>query len=36
MELAADSERVLRENYANVDEIGQPEAEEQKSWWKFW
>jgi outer membrane protein assembly factor BamD len=31
-ELAADSERVLRENYANVDEFGG----EAKSWWRFW
>jgi outer membrane protein assembly factor BamD len=31
-DLAADSEKVLRENYANVDAI----VEEQKSWWKFW
>jgi outer membrane protein assembly factor BamD len=35
-ELAADSERVLRENYANADEIGQPQQEERKRWWKFW
>jgi outer membrane protein assembly factor BamD len=31
-DLAATSEQVLRENYANVDEVG----EEKKSWWKFW
>jgi outer membrane protein assembly factor BamD len=34
-DLAADSERVLRENFANVDAVGQ-EAEEGKPWWKFW
>ncbi len=33
-DLAADSERVLRENYANADSVGQ--QEEKKSWWKFW
>lgn len=33
-DLAAHSERVLRENYANVDEIGRQKQEE--SWWKFW
>lgn len=32
-DLAADSERVLKENYANVDEIG---ANGKKSWWKVW
>lgn len=32
-DLAADSERVLTENYANVDEIGEQKKE---SWWKFW
>lgn len=31
-DLAADSERVLKENYTNADEIG----EEKKHWWKFW
>jgi outer membrane protein assembly factor BamD len=31
-DLAADSEKVLKENYANVDKVG----EEKKSWWKFW
>jgi outer membrane protein assembly factor BamD len=31
-DLAADSEKVIRENYANVDTF----TEEQKSWWKFW
>jgi outer membrane protein assembly factor BamD len=35
-DLAADSERVLRENYASVDAVGQQQQEEQKSWWKFW
>jgi outer membrane protein assembly factor BamD len=33
-DLAADSERVLQENYANVDEIG--EEQKKESWWKFW
>jgi outer membrane protein assembly factor BamD len=32
-DLAADSEKVIRENYANVDTVV---GEEQKSWWKFW
>jgi outer membrane protein assembly factor BamD len=31
-ELAADSEQVLRENYAKADEVGR----ETRSWWKFW
>ena len=31
-DLAADSEKVLAENYANVDQVG----EEKKSWWKVW
>ncbi|MGH8177136.1 MAG: outer membrane protein assembly factor BamD [Steroidobacter sp.] len=31
-DLAADSERVLVENYANVDKVG----EDKDSWWKFW
>lgn len=31
-ELAADSERVLKENYATADHA----AEERRSWWKFW
>jgi outer membrane protein assembly factor BamD len=31
-ELAADTERVLHENYANVDQVG----EIRRSWWKFW
>jgi outer membrane protein assembly factor BamD len=33
-QLAGDTERVLRENFANVDQP-QPNDEE-KSWWKFW
>jgi outer membrane protein assembly factor BamD len=33
-DLAADSERVLKENYANVDTVGQDE--DKKSWWKVW
>src|ERR1044072_4020808 len=32
-DLAADSEKVLKENYANVDKTG---AEEKKHWWKIW
>jgi len=31
-ELAADSERVLRENYANVDTVGA----QKDGWWKWW
>ena len=34
-ELASDTEKVIRENFANVDEP-QPVDEEEKSWWKFW
>lgn len=34
-QLAEDSERVLRENFANVDEVGQ-QRRERKAWWKFW
>ncbi len=35
--LAADSEKVLRENYADVDRVGQAEdGEEKGAWWKFW
>ena len=30
-DLAADSEKVLKENYANVDTVG-----EKKHWWKIW
>jgi outer membrane protein assembly factor BamD len=33
-DLAASSEKVLKENYANVDTMGQPEKK--KSWWKVW
>lgn len=33
-QLATDTEKVLRENFANLD-APQP-VEEQKSWWKFW
>jgi outer membrane protein assembly factor BamD len=33
-ELAASTEKVLHENYANVDQIG--EQERRESWWKFW
>jgi outer membrane protein assembly factor BamD len=32
-DLAADSEKVLKENYANVDRAG---TEEKKHWWKIW
>jgi outer membrane protein assembly factor BamD len=32
-DLAADSEKVLKENYANVDKTG---ADEKKHWWKIW
>lgn len=32
-DLAADSERVLKENYAKADDVG---AEKKKSWWKVW
>jgi hypothetical protein len=34
-DLAAASEKVLRENYANADTVG-AQTEEKKSWWKFW
>ena len=34
-DLAAESERVLKENYTSADTIGQ-DGEEKKSWWKFW
>jgi outer membrane protein assembly factor BamD len=33
-DLAAESERVLKENYTNADTVGQEEGK--KSWWKFW
>jgi outer membrane protein assembly factor BamD len=33
-DLAAESERVLKENYTNADTVGQ--SGEKKSWWKFW
>jgi len=33
-DLAADSERVLRENFANADSNAANESK--KSWWKFW
>ena len=33
-DLAADSEKVLRENYARADMVGQ--EEKKKSWWKIW
>jgi outer membrane protein assembly factor BamD len=32
-DLAADSEKVLKENYASVDKTG---ADEKKHWWKIW
>jgi outer membrane protein assembly factor BamD len=32
-DLAADSEKVLKENYANVDKTG---ADEKKHWWQIW
>jgi outer membrane protein assembly factor BamD len=34
-ELATDTEKVLRENFANLDEPA-PTADDEKSWWKFW
>lgn len=34
-QLATDTEKVLRENFANLDQPA-PAAEEEKSWWKFW
>ena len=33
-DLASDSERVLRENFANADQVAQ--EVEKSSWWKFW
>lgn len=39
-DLAADSEKVLKENYANVDKLGADKVgaaeEKKKSWWKVW
>jgi outer membrane protein assembly factor BamD (BamD/ComL family) len=37
-DLAADSEKVLKENYTNVDKLGAQGAqqEEKKSWWRVW
>jgi outer membrane protein assembly factor BamD len=32
-DLAADTEKVLNENYANVDKVG---TDEKKHWWKVW
>jgi outer membrane protein assembly factor BamD len=34
-QLATDTEKVLRENFANADAPA-PAAEDEKSWWKFW
>jgi len=33
--LAADAERVLRENYGDVDQVAEQQVE-RKPWWKFW
>ena len=33
-DLAADSERVLKENYSSPDQVAQ--GEKKKSWWKIW
>jgi len=33
-DLAKDSEKVLKENYASADQVGQ--EEKKKSWWKIW
>lgn len=33
-ELASTSDRVLAENYTNVDKVG--EEDEDEAWWKFW
>ncbi len=35
-ELASDTEKVIRENFANVDQPQPDDDEEEKSWWKFW
>jgi outer membrane protein assembly factor BamD len=35
-ELAADTEKILNENYANVDLVASEQGEEERSWWKFW
>jgi len=32
-DLAADTEKVLKENYSNPDQVAQGEK---KSWWKIW
>jgi outer membrane protein assembly factor BamD len=34
-ELAADTDKILKENFANVNQVAEQETEE-KSWWKFW
>ncbi|HEX7113765.1 MAG TPA: outer membrane protein assembly factor BamD [Steroidobacter sp.] len=34
-ELAADTERVLKENYTTVDQVAEEERQA-KAWWKFW
>lgn len=34
-ELAADTDKILQENFANVNQVAEQEPEE-KSWWKFW
>ena len=33
-DLAADTEKVLKENYSNPDQYAQ--VEKKKSWWKIW
>ena len=35
-DLATDTERVMRENYAGADDVGTGAAPGKKSWWKIW
>jgi outer membrane protein assembly factor BamD len=35
-DLAAESHKVLRENYTAADTIMQPQQREKSAWWKFW
>lgn len=35
-DLAAESQKVLRENYTAADTVMQPQQREKSAWWKFW
>ena len=35
-DLAAESHKVLRENYTTADTVMQPQQRERSAWWKFW